>query len=336
MKPHKFLFFLFYSCFITPCTLAQCGCSVIDNSEDLDSISNPYENKTSSDFIAVFGDIQYYTNTTYIDLFEHSLNWINYAANNINILCVLHTGDITNQNGISTNWQYFGKAINSFSPSIPFVSNIGDHDYDWKGALIYDRYSTHFNEYTQSSAVMTRIEATFEPGRMENIVVRNEIHGERYDLLLLEFGPRKEVVEWARNWVSSHPDIKYILMNHEYLEMGGGRKTKGLKCKMRLKGGCVTPEELWNKLIRCNDNIAWVLCGHVGGLYAVTYEKNDFGREVCQMQHNIQGKPYRYDNWLMMWEFPEKSDEAIVSIVNTRTGLLFGGNNELFKFKYRY
>ena len=311
------------------------GCSKI---EDLDVIPNPYEYRTSSDFIAVFGDIQYYTNSNHIDLFKRSLNWIEYASkSNVNILCTLHTGDITNNNNISAEWQYFEKAINNFSQTIPFISNIGDHDYDWAGALIYDRYSTHFNEYTRFPTVKNRIEAEFEAGRMENIVVRNEIHGERYDFLLLEFGPRKEVIEWAEKWISSHPEIKYILMNHEYLEQGGGRRTSGLKCKMRLKdGNYTTPEDLWNKLIRCNDNIAWVLCGHVGGLYAVTYDKNDFGREVCQIQYNIQSPAYRFDNWLMMWEFPRDGDEAIVSIVNTRTGLLFDMNDELFKFKYRY
>lgn len=330
-------FFFALSCFVIPFILAMpCSCSRIDPFEDFENIPNPYEYRTSSEFIAVFGDIQYYTNTSCISLFKHSLGWISYVSKDVDIICTLHTGDITNNNAVS-EWKCFEKAVKRFSESMPFISNIGDHDYTWDGALICDRNSTRINEYIQFPLVTDRIEAEFEARHLENIVIRNEIHGSRYDLLLLEFGPRKEVVKWAKEWVSSHPDIKYILMNHEYLEQGGGLRTLGLKCMMRLKDSdYATPEELWNQLVRCNDNIAWVLCGHVGGLYAVTFEKNDFGREVCQIQHNIQGEPYRYDNWLMMWEFPEDSNEALVSIVNTRTGELYDSDNSLFTFKYRY
>lgn len=333
----KIILNLFYISFVVPIFLViQCGCSKIEPFEDFDNIPNPYEHKTSSDFIAVFGDIQYLTNPSYIDLFKHSLNWIKYASNDINILCTLHTGDITPSNSRS-EWSQFGQAINTFANSIPFVSNIGDHDYTWDIKFkITSRNSTYINEYIKFPLVTDKLETAFEPGRVENIVVHNEIHGERYDLLLLEFAPRKEVVKWAKDWVSSHPDIKYILMNHEYLEKGGGRRTSNLKAQMRLYGtNYATPEELWNQLIKCNDNIAWVLCGHVGGLYAVTYEENDFGREVCQIQHNIQSEEYRYDNWLMMWEFPDDSNEAAVSIVNTRTGELYDSKQALFTFKYK-
>lgn len=331
----RVLLTIFSFCFIIASTTLTMlyGCSKIEDFEDLDIIPNPYKNRTSSDFIAVFGDIQYYTNYRYIDLFKHSLDWIAYNANKINLLCTLHTGDITSNNSVTSEWKYFEKALKNFSKAIPFISNIGDHDYTWDGdSKIISRSSTHINEYIK----LDNIETAFEAGHMENIVVRNEIHGERYDILLLEFYPRKEVVYWANEWVASHPDVKYILMTHRYLANGGGRASKEMPNMRITDNNYTSPDELWNQLIKCHDNIAWVLCGHVGGLYAVTYEKNDFGREVCQIQHNIQGAEYRYDNWLMMWEFPEDDDEAVVTIVNTRTGLLFESKESLFSFKYRY
>lgn len=309
------------------------SCSKIYESEDFDELPNPYKNKTSSEFIAVFGDIQYYTFEEYIQLYKNSLNWLEENQDEINILCVLCTGDIIHST--SQQWKFFDEAMEGFT--LPFISNIGNHDYNWKNGLIYDRYDTFFNEHNQFPLLTSRIENYFEDGRIENIVVRNEIQGQRYDLLLLEFGPRKEVVAWAKEWVAEHPDIKYILMTHEYLEQGGGRRTSGLKSELQLRNTTMTsPNELWEQLITCNDNIVCVLCGHVGGLYAVTFEKNDFGREVCQIQHNIQSQKYRYDNWLMMWEFPNDSDDAVVSIVNTKTGRLYDSKEALFKFKYRY
>ena len=71
-------------------------------------------------------------------------------------------------------------------------------------------------------------------------------------------------------------------------------------------------------------------------LYALTLSKNDFGRQVPQIEHNIQSSSYRYDNWLMLWEFPKDSDYASVKIVNTVSGELYQGKEELFTFKYRY
>lgn len=325
----------FYLLFLSVLLLISCNKKGYDP-YSFDWDISDYFSDRQAEYIAVFGDIQFYTNHQYVDLFKRSLNWIEYAKEKMGILCVLHTGDIVQTNSALDEWGCFAKAMTNFS--VPFISNIGNHDYQWSAhSLINDRMNTHFNEYVQFPLVTSRIEAAFEAGRYENIVVRNEINGQRYDILALEFGPRKEVVEWANEWVKSHADIKYILMTHEYLEKGGGRRTSGIYSAAQFRNTTyTTPEGLWNQLIKCNDNIVCVLCGHVGGLYAVTYDDNDFGRSVCQIQHNIQGSAYRYDNWLMMWEFPEDSDDANVFILNTATGKLFDSTDALFTFKYRY
>lgn len=290
----------------------------------------------SAIYIAVFGDIQCYTNQTYIDLYQHSLDWImSRSQEGYHFNCILHTGDITQTND-RTQYNCFYEATAPIAKVIPYISMIGDHDYSWEGSLITDRLSTHFNEFVQFPLTMNKIVAWFEDGRMENIVVENTIFGSRVDLLVLEFGPREEVVEWADAYVKAHPDHSFILMNHEYLEKGGGRRTKSLKCSARLRNTTyTTPEQLWNNLIKCNDNIRLVLCGHVRGLYALTVDTNDYGREIPQIQHNIQSPEYRYDNWLMLWEFPAESDSAMVFIYNTRTGQYYNNQKCLFKFKYR-
>lgn len=305
--------------------------------EDDFSLPENIDEKDSSQYFAVFGDIQYLTNSVYDYVFRNSLEWIQKAKEKIDITCVLHTGDITQSDDVLSEWPFFDREVRDLAKKIPFISAIGDHDYMWDDALILDRNKTHFSKHVDFLSVTSRIEAAFEEKRMENVVIRNEIHGERYDFLLLEFGPRKEVVEWANKWVSSHPEVKFILINHEYLEKGGGRRVKGLKCVSRLRNTTyTTPDELWERLIKCNDNIVCVLCGHVAGLYAVTFEKNDFGREVCQIQHNIQSPQFRYDNWLMLWTFPKTGDDAIVSIVNTKTNAMYDDRDTLFTFRYRY
>lgn len=289
-------------------------------------------------YMAVFGDIQYLTiNKRDVEVYKKSVDWIQRKrAEGYYFNCILYTGDITMTN-LPHQWQYFLNSTSQLARDIPLITVTGDHDYTWEdGIHIDNRRSTHINEYLQLPSTTSKIVAWYEEGRLENIVVENTIHGQRLDLLVLEFGPREEVVAWADAYVKAHPDHNFILMNHEYLKKNGGIRTSNLKCELRLRNtSYLTPEQLWNKLIKCNDNIRCVLCGHVGSLYALTLENNDFGREIPQIEHNIQAEPYRFDNWLMMWEFPADSDSANVYIYNTQTEQYYEDKKILFKFKYK-
>lgn len=304
---------------------------------DVDSGNETFEIE-EAEYMAIFGDIQYYTISTYINLYQHSVDWLlRKQSEGMKIKCVLHTGDICHQTNALSCWTCFQRAMTVLSMNIPYYSMIGDHDYLWYDGIHIDgRDDTHFNEYVQFPLSMQNVLEQFEEGKMENVVIRNVVQGQRLNLLILEYGPRQEVVEWANKYVRNHSDEHFILMTHEYLEKGGGRRTTGLKSAARLQNTTyTTPEQLWDRLINCNDNIRLVLCGHVGGLYALTIDTNDYGREIPQIQHNIQSPDYRYDNWLMLWEFPAVSDSANVSIYNTKTGKYYDDAAVLFKFKYR-
>ena len=306
-------------------------CRIMGMGKNKSSVLN-----SKSEYIAIFGDIQYLTNNKYSNIYRNSIDWILTQYHyGVHINCVLHTGDITNSNE-KYQWKSFQQETKPLAEIIPYFSMIGDHDYTWDEGLIYDRQSTLFNNYVQFPLSTSKVVEWFEEGRMENIVVENTVHGQRLDLMILEFGPRKEVIAWADAYVKSHSDHRFILMTHEYLEQGGGRRSKNLKMKRRLKNTTyTTPDGTWNKLVKCNDNICVVLCGHVGGLYAITFNENDFGHEIPQIQHNIQGSKYRYDNWLMLWEFPIDSDYAKVSIFNTKQLEYYNNEKVLFTFKYR-
>lgn len=322
----KGLFSLFLLLFVS--------CGTDDNEEEPIQIMkyNP-----SSEYIAIFGDIQYYTNATYNYLFQHSCDWIlaqKHAGMNLNN--VLLVGDVTQHNNDGL-WRYFQDATKELAQIIPFISAIGDHDYTWgeDRFTIVDRNNTEFSKYLGFPLTRQKVVAWYEEGHMENVVIENYIHGIPIYFLVLEFGPRKEVVDWANEYVKSHPDIHFILINHEYLKKGGERRSHACVRLRNSSSTYTTPVQLWNRLIKKNDNILCVLCGHVGGLYAYTHDKNDLGREVPQIQHNIQGSAYRYDNWLMLWDFPERSDSVNVSIINTKSMKYYEDKSLLFKFKYR-
>ena len=326
MRPLLFFLFILSSLELTDCS-----------SDHLLETANVPQDPPLSVYVAVFGDIQYYTtSSTTADMYKKSIEWIiNRSKEGYHFACVLHTGDIT-QSNLPYQYEFFYRATKELAKDIPYFSMIGNHDYTWDGQKITNRKNTLFNDYVRFPLSTKKVVSWFEEGRMENVIVENIINGQHYDLLILEFGPREEVVTWANEFVKQHPERNFILLTHEYLEKGGGRRVSNLSCEIQLeKNSYVTPDQLWEQLIKCNDNIRMVLCGHVGGLYSITVDVNDYGREIPQIQHNIQGADYRYDNWLMLWDFPVQSDSARVFIYNTKTGKYYNDQRSLLVFKYR-
>lgn len=322
---------LMICCFIF--LFSSCNKNEINNSI---SYSTKIIDKTDAEYIAILGDIQYYTlDYSTISIYTTTLDWIRYQNNNgVKFRSIIQTGDITH-NSLFEQFTFFKNATNDIASEIPFFSMIGDHDYFWDDSYIISRDSTYFSCFLNFPLSVSRIEACFEPNRLENVVYKLIIHNKIYYLLSLEFGPRTEVVEWANAFIKSHCYSNFIIMTHEYLESDGLRRSDNLKSLRRLKNTSVTtPDDLWKNLICCNNNIMCVLCGHVGSLYSVSYDKNDNGRYIPQIQHNIQSSQFRHDNLLMLWKFPNNSDSVNVSIINTKTGKYYK-NEILFTFRYR-
>ena len=299
--------------------------------------ADPVLHATSA-YIAVLGDIQIYTaGIAYMSYLEGTMDWLwSQKRHGTNIACILQDGDVSDNNDIH-EWERFRSVTEMVAAETPFITCTGNHDYDWdKDYHINDRRSTHINEYASFPLTLSRIDASFEPDRIENVVIRNEIAGERYDILVLEFGPRTEVLDWAREYVSSRPDRKFILMTHEFLSREGERVSGGSYAGRQLRNTTwSSPEDVWRNLVKDNDNIVCVLCGH-NGFSTRLYSTNSFGREVPQILFNLQYQEYGGDGWIQLWEFPDKSDSVSVSVYNTIRREMHPDPATRFKFRYRY
>ena len=132
-------------------------------------------------------------------------------------------------------------------------------------------------------------------------------------VIAVEFVPRDEVLQWAKNLVNKpeYKNHKVIFITHSYLDIGNKRVTKdGYKISPQNSG-----QAIWEKLIYPSSNIRLVLCGHVGrgtGEYennvAYRVDKNSAGKDVSQMTFNVQyvgGGPEGNggDGWLRILEF---------------------------------
>lgn len=307
------------------CLLSWITCLTSCN-EDLFNIY--YDNfrcemDSTSEYIIVLGDIQEYTQKKDLckGFFIPSLNWIrSMAKHGYMINSVLQTGDLTNNNQ-KFQYSHFKKSVSPLADELLYVSITGNHDYDWDdNKLIHNRRSSKVSKYASFTLLKQSIEAQYEKDLIDNMVVRHYIHGERYDILCLEFAPRPEVVEWANQYVSSHRSHNFILLTHEMLDGNENMisdEGSHARSQFESKSLSCTPQYVWNHLIRNNDNIRCVLCGHRGFSQFYDKQKNDAGRNVPQILFNIQDVKNGGNGLVEVWEIPQDCDSVHVRVYNT-------------------
>lgn len=324
INANKYKFFIFFFTLL----FSSCSGSGIEVIElPRDSIINP-----SSDYIVVIGDIQVYTaHDDYNRYYEETIRWINSQVESCgNIKMVVQTGDITSNNHQS-QWKRFCRTTQMLYDSVPYVSCIGNHDYSWnKKSQIESRDSTFYSKYALVNLDRSRIVAQYDNNRAENIIVEFEILSEKYYIVSLEFGTRNEVVDWANEYVSSHKGDRFILLTHEFLSRDGDRLEKGYFIQL-LKTSTNSPEDIWQKLVKNNDNILCVICGH-NGFYTHLFSPNAFGRDVPQILFNLQSQNNGGDGIIQLWEFPCGSDSVNVSVYNTINKSFINTSQVKFKF----
>lgn len=326
MKKTLFLFFILSFCF------CQLGCA----KEPMEFVNQPRVDPdtvlhSDSRYVAVFGDIQKYTkDSVNIQYYEGSLQWI--VNHNDCIRFIMHTGDVTDNNYIS-QWESFHTITEPYTDDVPFYTCIGNHDYLCSASNPWNhRDSTHFSEYVGFPSTVSHIEAYYETGHYENVLVRESLFGDdTVYLLILELNPRYQVVSWADSLVKTIPNSNIILINHRYISANAKRYQNLLYIVDSMSA---TAQYVWENLVYPNDNIRCVLCGHVSSLSRVLYSENIVGRIVPQIEFNIQKLPHGGDGVIELWEFDRRGD-CYVRVYNTHTEQFVNDTLTSFQFKFR-
>lgn len=285
----------------------------------------------NSKYIAVFGDMQiYFAYDSYVPYYQGALDWI--ANHSDRIAFCLHTGDITNDNLVS-QWNRFYNATEQFTSVMPFYSCIGNHDYYCNATNPWcHRDSTRFSNYVGFPSTVSHIVSYFEPGKYENVVVREQLDGEVVNLLLLEMEPRTPAVKWADEYVKAHADENFILVTHRYMSAYAKRHSNPAYMTDTVsKAG----QYVWKNLVYNNDNIRCVLCGHVSSRTRVLYSTNSQGRIVPQIEFNIQHEPHGGNGLIQLWEFPKDDDNVYIRTFNAYQHKYVTDSITEYQFKYR-
>jgi hypothetical protein len=243
--------------------------------------------------------------------------WIVQQKANRNIACVVHLGDITNNN-THDQWRNAQAAMQLLDNEVPYFFTLGNHDYSENGGS-KDR-TTFFHQYfpRDKYSRQPHFGGSYhpEPDRFDNAYYFLNAGDREFMVLSLEFGPRNEVVRWANEVVDKHPNKSIILITHAFVYYDDTRydwARYGTKQSWNPHSYAVAKasdhnvndgQELWDKLISRHKNFVMTLNGHVcgDGLGRVV-TKLDNGQELPQLLVDYQIRPRGGDGWLRLLEF---------------------------------
>lgn len=246
--------------------------------------------------IVLLPDTQTYAEK-YPEILDAQLNWIANNAKKINF--VLQQGDLT-QNNNDKEWKIVKNSFSKIDLKVPYVLAVGNHDMgSGPGKYADIRNSALFNQYFlyNDFAKQSYFGGSFETEKLDNAYFLITTGKVKWLIITLEFGPRNEVLTWANAILTKYQDRLAIINTHAYMYDDNTRIGEGDKWRPQAYGvGKDTGEkmvndgdQIWEKLVRKNQNVRFVFSGHIlnNGVGTLT-STNEKGLPVYQMLANYQ------------------------------------------------
>lgn len=225
------------------------------------------------------------------EIFGQMYQWIADNQQKLNIVQVDHLGDIT-QDDTDMQWKIASDAHKLIEGKIPYVMVLGNHDYasPYTGIGAEFRDTTNFDEafpvqrLKEQNAPGYTFGGLFEDSTAANMYTYLQVGEIKYLFLMLEYGPRDEVLDWASEVLNANSDLPCVLLTHCYYDMYGTKSTFNTQ---RTGGDFKDANEgldIWNKLVSKHDNVIMVNCGHSQNQLVQAYvDDNDYGNGVVQI-----------------------------------------------------
>jgi len=279
--------------------------------EDLPSpLPAPLAYVEGASTIAVLPDTQVYSDK-YPDVFEHQARYIAQQREAFDIRFVAHVGDVT-ERGSEREWQTALGAMSLLEGVVPYGIALGNHDYGGLGWA--NTRDTLFGSFFSMDRLrkMGALGGTQTPGVPDNSFHLFSAGGRDWIVLMLEWGPRREVVQWGNKMLRTYADRAAIVVTHAYMYHDDTRYDRIRSDQAwspysyptaDLDGGVSDGEDLWRDLVALHGNVAMVLSGHVlgdGGGYLPS--KGRVGNTVHQMLSNYQMLPGGGQGYMRMLE----------------------------------
>jgi hypothetical protein len=276
--------------------------------------------------VVLLPDTQYYSvQPPENNRYSAQTQWIKDNAAADNTQFVIHLGDLV-EGGITTpsEWEYIESEwqiadaahdILEAGPNpVPYSVLPGNHDFnDNVNPPVY-RDTYWYNQWFGPDRFAGK---SWYGGYRDARGDRNDNNycyftgaGMDFMVLNMEFFPTAGMVDWADGVIKAHPNHRVIVATHWYLDKNGSRHTA------HSHGGLTdgrSGQDIWNELIKDNDNVFMVVCGHEPGEQwrQVT---NSSGKPVFELLSDYQmvgGRPPSGaggDGWLTTLDFDAEND----------------------------
>lgn len=264
--------------------------------------------------VVVLPDTQVYAKA-HPELMEAQARFVAEHAERLGIRAVLHAGDVTDDNS-DAQWEVAARAYAPLQGRLPLVMALGNHDYGPRGSAT--ARDTRLHEWLpfEGFAATPSFGGSFEAGRADNAWHLLDTPDGPWLVLALEFGPRDEVVAWAREVLDARRDVPAMLVTHAYLYSDGTRYDRRARSDQRWSphaygvageaGGVNDGEALFHGLVGPCSNLRLVFCGHVlnEGVARRTDRRPD-GTVVHQVLANYQHRDRGGASFLRLVRFTE-------------------------------
>ena len=245
--------------------------------------------------LIVLPDTQYYSQL-YPEIYTAQTQWIVENKDDLNIVFVSHVGDIVQNNDVDEGeWQVADAAMSLLDDVVPYGILPGNHDMQIGGAAnFYERYfpaSRFEHQYWWGGS--------FDNNRY-NYQLFSAGENE-FVILHMQYCPTNEAIQWANDVLAEWSMRKAIVSTHAYLYTDASL----LKNCQNKSNGAINGGQMWNRLVKNNQNVFMVLAGHIPGIA----RREDFeGRIVYQLLSDYQNFPMGGSGYLRIMTFEPQND----------------------------
>ncbi|MBQ2713105.1 MAG: metallophosphoesterase, partial [Clostridia bacterium] len=239
------------------------------------------------------GDTQGIAASDYANRFTELYTWMAEMKEAYNIQYVMDLGDIVDVCDDAKQWKVATEAHKILrDANVKYSISPGNHDYDGlvglPGGTMVERNSTTYNSYfpkAEYDAWLGNENFGTYDQTMDNAWHTFEQNGYSYMIIALEYGPRDEVLAWAKELADSHPNHHVIVTTHAYLD-GSAQRHDDAEAHLEDSNG---GNAMWDKFVKKCPNIFMVLGGHyVGYGLSTLVSYGEAGNPIVQMKVDAQ------------------------------------------------
>ncbi len=216
---------------------------------------------------------------------QYALEW----KETRNIVAVLQSGDLTENNGKDEEWEKIAEAFAPLKDNIPLYCVCGNHDVG-AGTGVRAVKKVGYDQYRKfNPCVVREEEQLFNGGECWYRLL------EEQDLLLVGIGWHLETdnddekrLQWLNDVLDRYSEYPAVILTHSFLYNNGLESKEG--------------ENLDNNVLSRHPNVRLVLCGHHRGVRRLDKMRED-GSTFTAYMYNLQADRKKGDGYCVLITF---------------------------------